>query len=647
METRRLHPEDRSHSFRVSILGDDSLPLVCCALASSGREYVYSAHEDCCVYKWNSSTGEVCCKYQYHQPASSISCGESGEVIIGFFDGNIHQLGRDSPLASFPGSQLYQVSCFGGNVVALLASARDRMPIPRAHSRGMSDRLQRMIELDAHNLPYRLSNGVSRQFYLEGAQCCTFNLKQAQTEGPLESPEMTYFSQDEEEAILCFELMKPTDEGSFGKSMLAFGSVEGCVVLHCSESTEPVASILPHKEAILCMASCGQQLLFTGSTDRTIQRTHLEFSTDSNMHPVLSSSTELGALVGHMSDITCLHYVSSTNMLFSGSADMQVRLWDLDSGSTTIRFEAHHCSVPNITVCDGWLVTSSSDASICSWTVPCSCLRCGEQNLTLSLLSQHELHTCPARQVLCPQGCGLMLLAKDAPDHVRTQCPERLVQWQCKWKCGAKGVRGYQQLHHEDDTTSDYWNALHKDDYRPQHIPHYPTTHMKLCKPCPNRPIKCRHGCGQLLMASLQHKHESNCPERRVQCPHLALLRANSSQPEECPEGCFEQIKFCELAIHEGKCPVRRVACSNGCGGEFELRHLQIHCERHCPLRATRCCNRGCDKQVVAASLDEHQNKECIWRPILCECGDLYPFCAIAKHKASKCPMRMTQVGPG
>jgi WD40 repeat protein len=119
-------------------------------------------------------------------------------------------------------------------------------------------------------------------------------------------------------------------------------------------SEEP---LVKHKQPVTCFAESertadGQKIkvLFSGSADNTIGVWNLD------------SLEFIGRLEGHQDAVNCL--TVSGKILFSGSADHTVMAWDVDSLKLIATMHGHTKPVRSLIVCDGKLFSASEDCSI-------------------------------------------------------------------------------------------------------------------------------------------------------------------------------------------------------------------------------------------------------------------------------------------
>lgn len=115
------------------------------------------------------------------------------------------------------------------------------------------------------------------------------------------------------------------------------------------------------------------------------------------------------------------------------------------------------------------------------------------------------------------------------------------------------------------------------------------------------------------------------------------------------------------LATHEDcECPKRLVECRLGCGAGSmnrrpntavakSIRELLLaedvddHIERECPLQIVKCENPKCGSSYPRQNRKQHEEADCEFRIVLCECGERMTYQKNVTHAKSTCPQRLVE----
>ncbi|KAH9196224.1 hypothetical protein AeNC1_001788 [Aphanomyces euteiches] len=217
-------------------------------------------------------------------------------------------------------------------------------------------------------------------------------------------------------------------------------------------------------------------------------------------------------------------------------------------------------------------------------------------------LEQHRLSTphwdkaFPEDLTMCAQ-CGKDVQARSLKLHRETECPHRLVEClACGLTYSANAKMDHLSLHCVVHRRRAQWLQQHEHDLRDV----------------------CCLACRAIFPArSLTVHLHSECPKRRVACPHADL---------GCPK---TDIVFDQLEIHEShECVVvkRRTALIEAskvtnqyvpcdwCNQPVIKRHLLDHKEDECLMRERQCPNAhlGCREWVPVGDFDKHVKSECV-----------------------------------
>ncbi len=86
----------------------------------------------------------------------------------------------------------------------------------------------------------------------------------------------------------------------------------------------------------------------------------------------LSDRKSLGSLYGHIGPVQAVLYLPSNQTIVSGANDRQVRLWDLKTGETKIKFTAHNRAIRRMAMSHDGSVLLTGDAGglVLQWDAP-------------------------------------------------------------------------------------------------------------------------------------------------------------------------------------------------------------------------------------------------------------------------------------
>lgn len=153
---------------------------------------------------------------------------------------------------------------------------------------------------------------------------------------------------------------------------------------------------------------------------------------------------------------------------------------------------------------------------------------------------RHESDECPAREVECKLGCGMVLRISSLDAHMKTFCQERMVK--CRMGCGATVVARNLVIHQQKgcqcrDVVCELCGASFVAKDAEQHKRRY----------CPLRQVQCRLGCGEKFPAQETEAHElESCSVRLI----------------DCRKGCGATIAARDQVGHESSCRGPKVMAS-------------------------------------------------------------------------------------
>lgn len=178
-----------------------------------------------------------------------------------------------------------------------------------------------------------------------------------------------------------------------------------------------------------------------------------------------------------------------------------------------------------------------------------------------------------------------------------------------------------------------------------------------LARRCPQRMIRCRLGCGELLPAVECDDHAAkSCPFRRQQCAcgivvcegqmHDHLREQCALRTIFCPQRCGLTLPACSVEAHiRSDCCQVEEPCPSNCGAVVARALIRGHMNQSCPKRAVPCPN-GCGLPGLVAMAVEDHATHCQLTLIQCShCGKPYPRVSLPGHSAI-CDSRPSQVCP-
>jgi WD40 repeat protein len=118
---------------------------------------------------------------------------------------------------------------------------------------------------------------------------------------------------------------------------------------------------LYHTNAVSCLALLNNNILASGSYDRTIKLWSLLLTNN--------ESKLIQTLIGHNGCVYCLTLLNDGIHLASGSDDRTIRIWNIISNCSQVRIlSGHQDSIQTIIVLnDGTLASGSDDKTIKIW----------------------------------------------------------------------------------------------------------------------------------------------------------------------------------------------------------------------------------------------------------------------------------------
>lgn len=259
--------------------------------------------------------------------------------------------------------------------------------------------------------------------------------------------------------------------------------------------------------------------------------------------------------------------------------------------------------------------------------------RCNMRNATCRLgcgvvmpfltLGEHEEHACVRRSVFC-QHCHETVKWQALENHLDRQCAK--VPRRCRLGCSSKVPRSDVEVHESTQCPK----RLVKCSSCEKAIWFCEQRTHKLSE-CPMREYgPCDAKCGDVLKYNeVGHHLLFNCTQRVVTCSScdqrtvFAKLQEHKSLlcPQRllrCRRGCGQLLKEADADAHEeDECAKRIVFCSNKCGVYVPCCDLDAHLELACEMRVTECPS-GCQERLFAYQFESHW-KRCQQR--VCPCG--------------------------
>ncbi|CAG8537485.1 7207_t:CDS:1 [Cetraspora pellucida] len=152
-----------------------------------------------------------------------------------------------------------------------------------------------------------------------------------------------------------------------------------------------------HTEGVQCLA-LAQSTLASGSWDKSI--IVYDLTDDYNI---------IRKLFGHTAGIISIEINSNETLLFSGSVDKTIRIWNINTGDCLHRLYGHDGTVGTLTLIPQspftddqdnlyWLISGSNDTKIFVWDVDQSCLTQKTRSKKPQIVKRLEGH---ARAVTC------------------------------------------------------------------------------------------------------------------------------------------------------------------------------------------------------------------------------------------------------
>ncbi|XVE96575.1 hypothetical protein REPUB_Repub02eG0234700 [Reevesia pubescens] len=117
-------------------------------------------------------------------------------------------------------------------------------------------------------------------------------------------------------------------------------------------------SLYDHKLPVLCMdISSYGELIVTGSADKNLRIWGLDFG---DCHK---------SIFAHSDSVMAVHFVRNTHYMFSAGKDRLVKYWDADKFELLLTLEGHHADVWCLSISNrgDFVVTGSHDRSIRRW----------------------------------------------------------------------------------------------------------------------------------------------------------------------------------------------------------------------------------------------------------------------------------------
>ena len=316
-------------------------------------------------------------------------------------------------------------------------------------------------------------------------------------------------------------------------------------------------------------------------------------------------------------------------------------------------------------------------------------------------MEEHVNHKCLYRRVLCRNGCGAHILAKDQEAHELPGesglCPSRRVRCRHDWvgnrvrvKRSGRAVNsewsegvvvGFEDVklavdwyhnvenpedvsEEEDDIDEDNDEGigdrcLAKDEIRQKDKTIIKVEDRKAFHKASKKKgegsttrLKVRFADATEWINAGASYNSQSIEEVNGDNWVCGWVRAHSRNKHEanecghrmvtCTLGCNQQLAARHLKTHEAeRCPYRTVKCPQGCGIDVPLKQLADHVDDFCVKRMVECDQ--CEKKMAQDLLFEHMRVDCEMHRVRCPngCSVRPRRCKLEKHLSESCAKRV------
>lgn len=147
--------------------------------------------------------------------------------------------------------------------------------------------------------------------------------------------------------------------------ILALGDYHSDTVVLLNVCTDNLTSLLSniHSNGDLVFSPSGQ--IIAGESYYSDAAILFDSSSGKQLH-ILKDEVNF-----HNSEITCIAFSSDSKLVATGSYDLTIRVWDVETGKQVKIFEGHQTTIFNILFADKnkTLISASADFSICFWQI--------------------------------------------------------------------------------------------------------------------------------------------------------------------------------------------------------------------------------------------------------------------------------------
>ena len=230
---------------------------------------------------------------------------------------------------------------------------------------------------------------------------------------------------------------------------------------------------------------------------------------------------------------------------------------------------------------------------------------------------------------------------EDRDEHQQNTCIKRWVP--CKWD-NCEGTSADRLETHENNECGyrEITCICNKIVLGRDHINH-------LKNHCRQRMVDCRHKkCTMRIIYSERALHEkTDCQQRWVSCmfrdvPKTTELKNGIEEIGEEDYTIVEELASA-LNVKNVESLDSRLMRIVGCGARVKLNEMEEHWEKNC-LSRNVLCGAGCGVTFVYGNTTHHKTNTCIKREVICKLGCMQKtlFENMKEHEERKCKFRMT-----